>query len=39
MKLDHIDTLLFALLVLLVAIEFYWNWQDRKAGKSSKGLL
>ncbi len=34
MKLGILDTILFAILVLIVLIEFYWTWQDRKAGKT-----
>lgn len=40
MKLDTIDTVLFFILVLIIAIEFYWTWKDRKAGiPSTKGVL
>ena len=32
MTLGKIDTILFALLIVVMVIQLYWTWQDRKAG-------
>ncbi len=37
LTLTQFDTILFALLVSVVLIEFYWTYLDRQAGSTGAG--